>query len=336
MSERAQILERRDVDLKTFREEVVAGNRPVVLRGVVADWPAVRAGRESPRALADYLKPFDIGKPLALLCGKPDIGGHFFYREDLRALNFERERALIAQVLERLLGLAGEAAPPAVYIESTPVHEWLPGFERANQLKSLLGEVLPRIWIGNRITVQTHFDLSSNVACVVGGRRRFTLFPPDQLPNLYVGPFEFSISGPPVSMVPLKNPDLARYPRFAAALAAAQSAELGPGDAIYIPYGWWHHVESLEAFNVLVNYWWTESQPGARPFDCLLHATLAIGDLPPAERAVWKTLFEQYVFRDHGDPLAHLPVDRRGLLGAPAAERARTIREILAKTFGRD
>jgi hypothetical protein len=42
--------------------------------------------------------------------------------------------------------------------------------------------------------VQTHFDLPSNIACVVGGLRRFTLFPPEQLPNLYVGPLEFNIS----------------------------------------------------------------------------------------------------------------------------------------------
>jgi hypothetical protein len=334
MSDSAQILERHDVDLKTFREEVVAGNRPVVLRGVAADWPAVRAGRESPRTLADYIRRFDVAKPLALMTGKPEIEGHFFYREDLRALNFEREKAVIPAVLDRLLALASDPRPPAVYMESTPVNEWLPKFAGENRLALLPPEVAPRIWIGNRITVQTHFDLSSNIACVVGGRRRFTLFPPEQLPNLYVGPFEFSISGPPVSMVPLKNPDLARFPRFAEAQAAAQSAELGPGDGIYIPYGWWHHVESLEPFNVLVNYWWNEAAPGSRPFDALLHASLAFRDLPPAQRAVWRVMFEQYVFQA-GDPLEHLPPGYRGLLGAPSAERAQAIREILVRAFTR-
>jgi quercetin dioxygenase-like cupin family protein len=38
----------------------------------------------------------------------------------------------------------------------------------------------------------------------------------------------------------------------------AMEAELSPGDAIFIPMGWFHHVEALERFNVLVNYWWDE------------------------------------------------------------------------------
>lgn len=80
-----------------------------------------------------------------------------------------------------------------------------------------------------------HFDLSSNIACVVGGRRRFTLFPPDQVSNLYIGPFEFNVSGSPISMASLKSPDLARFPRFAEALRNSRSAELAPGDAIFIP-----------------------------------------------------------------------------------------------------
>ena len=81
---------------------------------------------------------------------------------------------------------------------------------------------MPRVWFGNRVTVQTHYDISSNIACVVAGRRRFTLFPPEQLVNLYVGPLEFTLAGQPISMVKLEQPDFERYPRFRQALAAAQ------------------------------------------------------------------------------------------------------------------
>ena len=160
--------------------------------------------------------------------------------------------------------------------------------------------------------------------------RRFTLFPPEQVANLYVGPIEFNISGPPISMVSLRNPDLARFPRFAEALAASQSAELAPGDAIYIPYGWWHHVEALEPFNVLVNYWWNEARQVGSPFDSMLHAILTLRDLPPEQRAVWRTLFEHYVFTSGDESMSHLPREQRGMLGPPSPERAQAIRAILA------
>ena len=34
-------------------------------------------------------------------------------------------------------------------------------------------------------------------------------------------------------------------------------ADLQPGDALYIPSLWWHHVESIGVLNTMVNYWWT-------------------------------------------------------------------------------
>ena len=55
-----------------------------------------------------------------------------------------------------------------------------------------------------------------------------------------------------MSMVSLRDPDFARYPKFRDALAAAQSAELEPGDCIFIPPLWWHHVESLEVYELEV------------------------------------------------------------------------------------
>ena len=71
-----------------------------------------------------------------------------------------------------------------------------------NRLELLPPELArPRIWLGNRSEVSAHFDLSDNIACVVAGRRRFTLFPPDQVANLYVGPLDHTMAGQPASMV---------------------------------------------------------------------------------------------------------------------------------------
>ncbi len=335
MHESAQILVRHGVDLKTFREEILPAGQPVVFKDLVKSWPAVRAGLTSSRQLADYLRGFDRGKQVAVLEGPPSIRGHFFYRDDMRGLNFERRPSTISATIERLLAQADDPNPGALYIESTPTPEYLPPFAAENPNPLLPPAVAPRIWLGNTLLVQTHFDLSNNIACVVGGRRRFTLFPPEQLPNLYVGPIEFTISGPPISMVALRNPDLARFPRFAAALAASQRAELEPGDALFIPYGWWHHVEALTPFNVLTNYWWNEARQSGSPFDSMLHAILAVRDLPAEQRAVWRTMFEHYVFQSGDESMAHLPREQRGMLGPPSPEREKAIRAILARAFSR-
>ena len=120
----------------------------------------------------------------------------------------------------------------------------------------------PRLWIGNAAKVATHNDPVDNIAIVAAGRRRFTLFPPYAEADLYMGPVKPTPAGTPVSMVHVTAPDFDRYPRFARALARAEEAELSPGDGIYIPRDWFHHVEALETFNVLVNYWWGPERTG--------------------------------------------------------------------------
>ncbi|MFX7984900.1 cupin-like domain-containing protein, partial [Acinetobacter baumannii] len=88
---------------------------------------------------------------------------------------------------------------------------------------------------------------------VAAGRRRFTVFPPEQLPNLYLGPLDPTPAGQPVSLVDFHQPDFERFPRFRDALAAGEAAELAPGDAVYIPSMWFHHVEGLAPVNLLIN-----------------------------------------------------------------------------------
>ena len=83
--------------------------------------------------------------------------------------------------------------------------------------------------------------------------------PADQFRNLYLGPIDNTPAGRAVSMVDLAAPDLATYPRFADAMASALVADLEPGDALYIPSLWYHHVEASAPFNVLINYWWRDT-----------------------------------------------------------------------------
>jgi hypothetical protein len=325
-----------DVTASTFRDEIMPQGQPAVLRGLVRDWPAVRAGLQSPAAISNYIRGHDSGTSCDTMYGEPAIRGHFFYNDELTGLNFERRPAPLAQSLKQLLELIENPAPPAIYAGAVPTPSSLPGFSRENSLALIDPAIVPRIWVSNRVTVPAHFDLSSNIACVVAGRRRFTLFPPEQLPNLYVGPLEFTLAGQPISMVHLDRPDFERYPKFRDALAQAQFAELEPGDALFIPYMWWHHVQSLAPFNVLVNYWWDDVPAWlGSPFEVLLHGLMAIRTLPPPRRELWRKVFDHYVFQTGGDPVAHLPPRQRGIQGAPSPQLAEMVRRHLVQMLSR-
>jgi hypothetical protein len=129
-------------------------------------------------------------------------------------------------------------------------------------------------------------------------------------------------------------PDLERFPRFAEAARHAEVATLEPGDAIYIPYGWWHGVESLDPVSILVNYWWTPGQPDGigSPYEGLLHALLAFRHLPDDQRAVWREMLDYYIFGD--DPSAHLPDHAKGILGPPSPERFAQMRSAIRQALG--
>jgi hypothetical protein len=267
----------------------------------------------------------------------PDAEGRLHYNADMSGFNFHRNRLPLSQVTEQVLRYARFEKSPAVAAQSALIRDCLPGFAVENSLQLLSEEVLPRIWLGNRITTPAHVDEWNNIGCVVAGRRRFTLFPPEQLPNLYIGPLDFAPTGAPMSLVSLHAPDFERFPKFRAALASAQSVELAPGDALFIPPLWWHHVESLDRFNVLVNYWWHDRYgDGAQAdsaFEALVHGILSIRSLPPQTRAAWRAFFEHYVFGEERD-FRHIPQERLGLLGELSPELRQALRSHLSKRLG--
>jgi hypothetical protein len=298
----------------------------------VADWPALSAAR-TPAAFADYVSRFDNGRPVETFVGAASIKGRFFYLDDMRGLNFERRQIPLKATLSHLMTLVDDPAPIAIYAGAVDVGHYAPGFQAENDLP-LVEDVPARLWIGNATRIATHYDLSANVACVVRGRRRFTLFPPEQAPNLYVGPLDFTMAGQPSSMVDLDDPDFDRYPRFRTALEHARVADLEPGDAIFIPTLWWHNVRAFDPFSVLVNFWWGPPEE-ASPFESLVHAILAIRDLPESERDAWQKVFGYYVFSGGGETTAHLPDHAKGILGPPSAARGQKIRTFLLNALAR-
>ena len=320
------------VDRDTFERDIVAANQPAVIRSLVSGWPSVDHGRASDEDLCRYFESLYSGTPVYTIAAAPEAGGRFFYSDDLRGLNFNRGQVPLVQVLGQLLAQAGQDNGHAIAVQSLSVRDVLPGYEGQHPMP-LLDETVPAtMWIGSAGKVAPHYDVHRNIACVVAGRRRFTLFPPEQVANLYPGPILGAPGGVPISLVDIWNPDLARFPRYAQARDAAMEVLLEPGDAIYIPSLWWHAVESLESFNVLVNYWWGGiGEQSVSPNDSLLHAMLTIAELDEAQRHAWRAFFDYYVFRDGEDPEAHLPEGLHDIVTSLSPEQATTIRRFLAE-----
>ena len=331
-----KVREWHNVDQETFQTEIIALNKPAVLKSLVRDWPAVQQATSSPAAIMAYLSQFDKGEKIAVLIGSPAIKGRFFYRDDLKGFNYDRVARTLISTL-RVLSAPESNEPPAIAMQGVSIADNLPGFCDDNHLSLLDKSVLPRLWLGNNTTTNTHYDTSENIACAVAGRRRMTFFPPDQIANLYIGPLLFTPAGTPMSMVDLRQPDLSRYPRFEIALNAALEADLEPGDAVYIPSFWWHNVESLDSFSMLVNYWWGGSDGAAvTPYHSLLHSLLSIPNLPREKRKIWRDLFDYYVFQIDQNPAAHLPEDLEDIIGTFSPERKKRLMERLGKNLSSD
>lgn len=320
-------------------DDLFAAQAPVVLEGAAAHWPLVAAGLESAAAAADYLRQFAGPAPVTVYTAPPAAHGRFHYDDEGTGFNFSTARAPLGEVLDDLIASAGDAEASAIYVGSTDIDHFLPGFRSANDLALTHPDFahkppLASIWIGNRTTAAAHYDVSHNLACCLVGRRRFTLFPPDQIANLYPGPLEPTPGGQVVTMVDLAAPDLDRFPRFAAAMKAAVIADLAPGDVLYYPAMWWHQVDALEPFNVLANYWWNPVPAFIdTPQTTLLHALLSLRDRPAGERAAWREVFEYYVFgEDAPEAAAHLPQAARGALAPLDPVAARRLR---AQVLGR-
>ena len=332
------IPERRGDAPDALSDVLLRSAQPVVLRDLVAHWPMVQAARDSMAGAVEYLRRHvrADAPPVVATTGSPEMGGRVFYNEAFDGFNFRQERVPLGVVLDTLQNHAAHAAPPMIYVASTTIETWLPGFRAENDLAIGSHAPLASIWIGNRTRIAAHQDVPDNIACVVAGRRRVTLFPPSQLENLYIGPLDFNPAGQAISVVDFAEPDLQRFPRFVEAMRHALVAELEPGDAVFIPSLWWHHMEGLDAFNVLVNYWWRDA-PGwmDTPMNVLMYALMTIRDLPPHERAEWQEVFRHYVFEADADTASHIPESARRVLSPMDENRARDLRARLLKRINR-
>lgn len=129
----------------------------------------------------------------------------------------------------------------------------IPPFFKDLQLRCI------NLWMGNSektITTPLHHDFNDNLYVVAEGHKHFTLFPPEQAPNLYPrgelqavepnGIIRYaSLSGMPhLSRVDIHAPDLARFPQYAQAEPTRLDVDIQAGEMLFLPAGWFHQVSS--------------------------------------------------------------------------------------------
>lgn len=327
--------ERQVADCAALDAVLEAATTPFVVRGIARDWPLVQAGRRSAREARQYVLKHARNRPFTVTLGPPGHGGRLFYNEKME-MNFQTARGNLADIFKGFDDNEGRAQPPAIYLTSIDLNEYFDGLHEANHIA--LGNRTPinSIWIGTSTRVAAHNDFPDNLAVCAAGRRRFTIFPPEQYRNLYLGPIDNTPAGRAVSMVDFHAPDWDAHPKFAEALKHARVVELEAGDAVYVPSMWWHHVEGLDEFNILVNYWWRDTPRWlGQPQDALHHAILSIRDLPEADREIWRDLFDYYVFRNNESATAHIPEGGRGVLDPITPEGAGRLRAFLLRALNR-
>jgi len=315
-------------------EEILLSNEPLLLKNFVHDWPLVKEAKKSDSAVISYLRNFDAKKPLTAMTGDPSIKGRIFYNEDLSGFNFDYRRVSLEEIFQKLIECSKLEEPPMIYVGSTNIDNWLPGFREENDITLGKHQPIASLWIGNRSRVAPHYDFPTNIACSVAGKRRFTFFSPEHLDNLYVGPIDFSPAGQPISLVDLLDPDYEKFPKYRNAESDAIVADLDVGDAVLIPSMWWHHVEARNDLNVLVNYWWrTTPNFMGSPLNVLQHAIMGLRDLPDEQRGIWKSLFDYYVFNQKEENISHIPENARGALNPMDENIADKIKNVLSDKF---
>ncbi|XP_061421441.1 hypoxia-inducible factor 1-alpha inhibitor [Lethenteron reissneri] len=114
-----------------------------------------------------------------------------------------------------------------------------------------------------------HYDEQQNFFAQVKGYKRCILFPPEQFDCLYPYPIHHPCDRQ--SQVDFENPDYERFPNFRKAIG--YETVVGPGDVLYIPMYWWHHIESLldGGITISVNFWY-KAAPAPKKIDYPLKA----------------------------------------------------------------
>ncbi|XP_060075232.1 hypoxia-inducible factor 1-alpha inhibitor-like [Ylistrum balloti] len=133
---------------------------------------------------------------------------------------------------------------------------WVTRQQKTNNFGEMTSNLLLIGMEGN--VTPGHYDEQENFFSQVRGYKRFVLFPPSQFACMYPYPIYHPCDRQ--SQVDFDNPDFTQFPKFKE--ACGMEAVVGPGDVLYIPMYWWHHVQSLPShgYTISVTFWYKAGQ----------------------------------------------------------------------------
>jgi hypothetical protein len=124
--------------------------------------------------------------------------------------------------------------------------------------------LFPQVQLSERLTerlffmgprgafTQLHYDRALNLHAMIAGRKRWQLYGPDLSQRLRPARYESSWS---VLSEHDLAPDGGRPEQDPGGVAPDYDFVLEPGEVLYVPYGWWHRVETLSPA-ISTNFWW--------------------------------------------------------------------------------
>ncbi|XP_074344452.1 lysine-specific demethylase JMJ31 isoform X2 [Apium graveolens] len=240
-----------------FTSQIELKNVPAVIVGCIKNWKAFTLWNPSNGGL-DYLQvplPFStfIGICKELYQNKDsNLGACFNTEKDVQsdesgqrclASEDDKQQVYLAQV-----PIMNTELEERVQLPTLSEDIKLPEFLEAKSLASI------NLWMNSaRARSSTHYDPHHNVLCVVSGCKQVLLWPPSASPYLYPMPLHGEASNH--SAVALGKVDLLVHPRAEGLATISQKVTIHAGDALFIPEGWFHQVDS-DCLTIAVNFWW--------------------------------------------------------------------------------
>ena len=214
-----------EIEPRDFFEHFYAANRPVVMTGLVDHWPAL--GLWSLDYLADK-----VGDAPVELQGERSSAEDYELAKD-RHKRVVRMRDVIAAIRS-----ADQSNDFYVTAYNDTVNKQTLGalWDDIGDISILrpTGAREGFFWFGPKGTLTPfHHDLTNNLLVQVMGRKRVRM-----VPSWEVGRMRNSIH-----CFSDRSPDEWEHGED---LPPLLECTIGPGDAVFLPIGWWHHVEALD------------------------------------------------------------------------------------------
>ncbi|KAF2163823.1 hypothetical protein M409DRAFT_68367 [Zasmidium cellare ATCC 36951] len=265
------------LSLFEFQQHLDNYGGPMVIHDSFGEWPATRRWQNATYLLERTLGgrrtvPVEIGASYTSKGWTQEVMTvhkfmeRFIFPENPAQIGYLAQHDLLSQVP----ALRSDILTPDYCFSAPPAPKGAAALTVGLDSNAELGEPLVHAWLGPKGTkTPLHTDAYHNILCQVVGHKYVRLYAPEEKVELYPMDVDergvkmantssvcvefVSSKGKAAEMDAEKACELEeKFPRFKEAKYV--EAILGPGEALYVPLGWWHYVESLtNSFSV--SFW---------------------------------------------------------------------------------